>query len=612
MDAFWTFARRMLRYKRLIVLAMLFAALSAAGIGVGLVAIKPVLDIVLGGESQQAVGLPELLTRLDHDSPISGWVPNWLIDAAPDGPFTAVVVILSALAVLTVLGATANFLHQYFALTVVHRTIADVRRQAFATLVHMPLARVVAKGSGDAVSRVVNDTAHLAQGLNALLSKAVAQVTKGLGALLAALILNWPLTLAALVIAPLLVTVIRKLGKRIRRAARGALESQAGLLHASTEAMQGLRVVKVHTAERYEQGRFHKINKEFLRQQLRVRTARAIASPLVEVLSIFAVGALTLGAVWLILEGRLEKSEFLLTLAALAFAGGSLKPLTGLVNDIQQSGAAADRLAQLLASEPEPGHGAALPKLPRHAESIELRDVRFTYPNAQSPAIDGVSIRVQRGQTVAVVGPNGSGKSTLLALVPRLFDPQGGSVLIDGRDVREFGVRSLRRQIGVVTQETVLFRATIRDNIAYGASNVSMDRVLDAARQAHAHEFISKLPDGYDTMCGERGLTLSGGQRQRIAIARAILRDPAILILDEATSMIDAESEAKITQAIAEFARGRTSLVVAHRLSTVLGADTIIVMDRGRVIDQGSHDELMRRCEVYSQIARRQLIPAAS
>ncbi|MFI4896446.1 MAG: ABC transporter ATP-binding protein, partial [Phycisphaerales bacterium JB059] len=430
--------------------------------------------------------------------------------------------------------------------------------------------------------------------------------------LLAALILNWPLTLAALILAPLLVTVIRKLGKRIRRAARGALESQAGLLHASTEAMQGLRVVKVHTAERYEQGRFHKINKEYLRQQLRVRTARAITSPLVEVLSILAVGALTLGAVWLILEGRLEKSEFLLTLAALAFAGGSLKPLTGLVNDIQQSGAAADRLAQLLASQPEPGHGARLPKLPRHAESIELRDIRFTYPGADAPALDHVSIRVDRGQTVAVVGPNGSGKTTLLALVPRLFDPDSGSVLIDGRDVRDYAVRSLRRQIGVVTQETVLFRASIRDNIAYGATDVSEQRILEAARQAHADEFIQNLPDGYDTICGEQGLTLSGGQRQRIAIARAILRDPAILILDEATSMIDAESEAKITTAIAEFARGRTSLVVAHRLSTVLGADRIVVMDHGRLIDQGSHDELMQRCEIYSQIARRQLIPAAS
>ncbi|MFI4897701.1 MAG: ABC transporter transmembrane domain-containing protein, partial [Phycisphaerales bacterium JB059] len=181
MDAFWTFARSMLRYRRLVILAMLFAALSAAGVGVGLVTIKPVLDIVLGGESGRAVGLPELLQKLDTESPISGWVPNWLIDAAPEGPFTAVVVILCGLGLLTVLGATANFLHQYFALTVVHRTVANVRRKAFGTLVHLPLAQVVAQGSGDSVSRVVNDTAHLAQGLNALLSKAVAQVTKGLG-----------------------------------------------------------------------------------------------------------------------------------------------------------------------------------------------------------------------------------------------------------------------------------------------------------------------------------------------------------------------------------------------------------------------------------------------
>ncbi|MEZ6242798.1 MAG: ABC transporter ATP-binding protein [Phycisphaerales bacterium] len=610
MDSFWSFARRMLRYRSLVVAGFVCAFLSAGGLGVGIVAVKPVLDIVLGDGSQNAKGLPEIARELNTDSLIAGWIPEGFIDALPHGPFTAIVIILAGLGVLAVLGALANFLHQYYALTVVHRTVANVRREAFSTVIHLPLKEVVAQGSGDAISRIVNDTSQLAQGLNALLSKTVAQVTKGLAAFLAAFVLNWPLTLGALIVAPLLYTVIRKLGKRIRRAARRALESQAGLYHAATEALQGLRVVKVHTAERYEQGRFHKINKEFLRQQLRVRTARAIASPLVEVLAIFAVGTLTLAAVWLILEGRLEKSEFLLSISALGVAGASLKPVTGLVNDIQQSAAASDRLQRLLAAEPEPGHGAQLPKLPRHAESIAFEDVAFTYPGGATRALDGVSLTIEHGQSIAFVGPNGSGKTTLLSLVPRLFDPERGRVLIDGEDIANYAVRSVRRQIGVVTQETILFRGTIRDNIAYGSSNVTEERIRDAAARAGADEFIEKLPDGYDTICGDQGLTLSGGQRQRLAIARAILRDPAILIMDEATSMIDSESEGRISAAVAGFARGRTCLIVAHRLSTVMGADSIVVMDAGRVVDQGSHDELLDRCEIYRQLAKRQLVPA--
>jgi subfamily B ATP-binding cassette protein MsbA len=221
-----------------------------------------------------------------------------------------------------------------------------------------------------------------------------------------------------------------------------------------------------------------------------------------------------------------------------------------------------------------------------------------------------VDLVVRHGERVAVVGPNGSGKSTLLSMVPRLFDPDegDGAVLIDGRDIREVSIRSLRRQIGVVTQETVLFRGTIRENIAYGADDAGDERIIAAARRARAEEFIAAMPGGYDAMVGERGLTLSGGQRQRLAIARAILRDPAILILDEATSMIDADSEAKIAEAIADFTRGRTCLIVAHRLSTVIGADRIVVMDRGRIVDEGRHAELLARCEVYRLIARRQLV----
>jgi ATP-binding cassette, subfamily B, bacterial MsbA len=330
-------------------------------------------------------------------------------------------------------------------------------------------------------------------------------------------------------------------------------------------------------------------------------------------------------------------------LGSLGIAGASLKPLTGILNDIQQSAGAAARLREVLALESEPGHGNRLPVLARHQKSIEFENVSLTYPGGGAPALTSISLKIAHGQTVAFVGPNGSGKTTLLALVPRLFDPDdapataapelqlpaltsdatgpicaGGRVLIDGHDIREYSVRSLRRQIAVVTQETVLFKGTIRSNIAYGAGNVDDARITDAARRARAEEFIKEKPGGYDSLIGENGSGLSGGQRQRLAIARAILRDPAILILDEATSMIDADSESKIAEAIADFVSGRknaeggrassrTCLIVAHRLSTVVNADRIVVMDAGRIVDQGTHRELLGRCPVYRLIARTQL-----
>jgi len=607
MSPFWTFAKGMLRDRTALAGAVAFAFISAGGLGAGLVAIKPILENLLepGGKS-----LPDMLREADAHKVVAGRIPDSLINALPTDPFQGLVLVIVGLGLLTVIGGSANFLHMYLSMTVVQRTVTRMRRDLFHKVIRLPLKDIVTEGPSDTISRIVNDTVAVGGGLSALVSKALAQATKGIAGFFAALVIDWRLTMVSLIVAPLLYTVIRKLGKRIRRASRAALERQSGLYAATAEALQGLRVVKVHTTERYESGRFHRINKEAMKQALRVRTARALASPLVEVLTIIVLGALSLVAFKAILDGALEPESFIAVFIALGVAGAALKPLTGLSNDIQQSAAAADRVMSLLSAKPEPGHDSALERLPRHAGSIEFRGVRFAYPNALRPAIDGVSLRVEHGETIAVVGPNGCGKTTLLALVPRLFEPQEGRIEIDGRDISTVSVRSLRRQIGVVTQETVLFRGTVRSNIAYGAENATEDRILNAARRARADEFISRLPKGYDTPVGEQGLTLSGGQRQRIAIARAILRDPAILILDEATSMIDADSEAKIAEAVTEFATGRTCLIVAHRLSTVMSADRIVVMDAGKIVDIGRHEELLDRCEVYQLIARKQLVPA--
>lgn len=602
MDDFWTLARRMLRYRGLLVCAVLAAVVSAGGLGAGIVGVGPILEIVL----EEGRSLPQIVTGWNAHNLVGGRIPQAWIDALPTEKFTAVLWIVVALGVLTLVGATANFFHAYFSMTIVERTIARLRRELFASVVHQPLWSLARGGSSDAISRIVNDPQALGMGLTALLSKATAQLTKGVAALVAAFVIDWRLTLVSLIVAPLLYTVIRKLGKRIRRAARAALVSQAELYGSAAEAIQGLRVVKVHTNERYECGRFHRINKRVLSELLRVRYARSLASPLVEVLAIFSLGALCLVAIKAIEEGKLDPSDFLLSIGALGIAGASLKPLTGLVTDMQQSAGAAGRIRQMLAVQPEQPGAKQCPRLARHQRSIRFEHVRLQYPNTDRPAVDGVSLEIPHGQTVAFVGPNGCGKTSLLSLVPRLFDPGEGRVQIDDVDVSTVNLRSLRQQIGVVTQETVLFRQSVRDNIAYGAGGVSEEGIIDAARRAHAHAFISALPRGYDTVLGDQGSTLSGGQRQRIAIARAILRDPAILILDEATSMIDAESESAIAAAIAGFSRGRTCLIVAHRLSTVVGADRIVVMDAGRIVDQGTHADLMARCGLYQQLVQHQ------
>ncbi len=637
-DAFWPYAKRMLRYRWLVLPALVFAALSAVGMGAGLAALKPVIDSLLTDKpillADIAAGAnAKIPTRLPH-------IPQSVIDALPTRPFDAVLWIVIGVGVLTIIGATCNFLHAYLSLTVISRTVANIRREAFHGVVHLPLKTVLKAGPSDLVSRIVYDTATLGQGFNALLSKSVAQVTKGLASIIVAFCIDWRLALGALVAAPIVAIIIRKLGKRIRRASRRALESQAGLYQSAGEVLSGLRVVKVYTNERSEEGRFHRTNKDVVARELKVRTARALASPLVETVTIFVLGALSLIAVKAILDKHLEPMDAIYVLAALGVAGASLKPLTGFVNDIQQASAAAARLQELMGMEPEPGHDAKLPKMARHARSVEFDGVSLTYPGAERPALAGVSMVIEHGKTIAFVGPNGCGKTTLLSLIPRLFDPDAGRVLIDGQDIRDFGVRSVRGQIGVVTQETVLFRGSIRDNIAYGSSGVTEERLRDAARRARAEEFILQKPEGYDFIVGEGGSGLSGGQRQRIAIARAILRDPAILILDEATSMIDSESEHKIAEAIAEFVgakasrgvsapsspepaqplsantngthaiskRGRTCLIVAHRLSTVIDADAIVVMDYGKIVDTGTHAELLGRCGIYQSLVANQMI----
>ena len=595
----------MFRRRATVAWAFFFAMISAGGLGMGLLSLGPMLRSILKDDS--LVAQAQAFNQKDH------WltIPQGLIAKLPTDRFQGVLLIIGLIAFLTVFGGIANFMHQFISQTLATTTIARIRRDVFRHVVHMPLTRVIQRGPSEFIARMIRDTAELQRGLIALVSKSVTHVLKGIAAFIAALIIHWPLTLAATIAAPLMAIVLRKLGKRIRRGTRGSLEAQEGLLRVATETLHGLRAVKANTGERQVGNWFHRINKKVVSAELRVRTARALTAPLAETLAVLVIGGLAIAAAKLIIEGNLPIEKFILALGALAVAGASFRPVAGLVNEMQAASAPAGRLADILAEQREAPRAMKMPKLPAHCQSIELDAVTMIYPGADRPALENVSLTIEHGQRVAIVGPNGSGKTTLVSLIPRLLQPKAGRVLIDGVDINSVNLRSLRRQIGVVTQETVLFRGTIAQNIAFGAGSVSREQIVDAARRAHAEEFILEIPGGYEADIAEQGASLSGGQRQRLAIARAILRNPTILILDEATSQIDAESESLINKALAEFCQGRTSLLIAHRLSTVLNAERIVVMESGRIIADGKHEQLLRSCDLYQRLTQTQLIGTA-
>jgi subfamily B ATP-binding cassette protein MsbA len=601
---------------RLLILSLVFAAISAGGISAGLLGVKPVLDNMLGQHRTLADIARDANARI---APLA--IPDPVLSILPTEPYPSVVWIVIGLGLLTIVGAAANFLHQFFSLTLVIETIASIRERAFDRVIRLPLRTLAPnrQAPSDAISRIAVDTGVVALGLNSLVSKSLAQITRGFAGLVTAIILDWRVTLILCAVGPMLAIILRKTGKHIRRASHRALESQAGLYRTAAEALSGLRVVKVHTTESHEHARFTQLSQQIATHEKKIRFLRALATPLIELIVMVVVGVLVVITAKAILDNAMDKSAFLLVLAALGLAGTSLKPLTAFLNDIQQASAAVQRLAALMALPPEHNPARKLPPLPTHARSITFDNVSLRYQADAAPAVKNLSLSIPHGSTVAFVGPNGCGKTSLLALIPRLYDPDPfpdntppGRVLIDDTDISTVDLHSLRHQIAVVTQDTVLFNGTIRENIAYGMPNATDEQIKSAARRARAEEFILQKPKGYDEPLGERGSALSGGQRQRLAIARAILRDPAILILDEATSMIDSRSEHAIAEAIDEFVtrehHRRTCLVVAHRLATVISADLIVVMDQGSIVDQGKHHDLLTRCDLYKNLVSHQLI----
>ncbi len=539
---------------------------------------------------------------------------QWLTSFLPreqtaENKVKAVFLIMLVTGVTTVVRCIAKYFQDYEGQKIVEVAANHLREDVFERLTRMPIKVFADEKPSDMISRIVRDTVIMSTALRVLLGKALREPMNALAMLAVALYFDWKLTLVFLGAGPLVVVLFGTFGHKMKKATRRSLAASSQMLAKLQEAVAGLRIIKVYNQEQYEQRAFQDISKRLLRQLLNMSKVDAATQPVLEVLGMFAgCAALVVGMQWVATE-QLDGAEFLGLLILLGAAAESVRKTSDIWTKIQQANAAAERIFEVL-EQPVEIEKPEAPALPPVKQSIEFQDVTFSYPGTERPALDGIHLVVTAGHNVAVVGPNGSGKTTLANLLPRFYDPDAGRVLIDGRDIRDVTLRSLRSQIGMVTQQVISFNDTIAANIGYGRSGATREEIIAAAQRAYAHEFICRLPKGYDSMIGEQGVGLSGGQLQRIVIARAILKNPAILIFDEATSQIDADSEAKIHDAIEEIMQGRTTFIIAHRFSTVVAADVIVVMNEGRIVAQGQHEELMRTCPIYQALYETQLIKA--
>ena len=538
----------------------------------------------------------------------------WLMEPVLDEVFlnrneTMLLMVPLAVLAIALIKGVAGYLQGYIMAAVGQRIIADVQIDLFGHLMRADLAYFQQTTSGRLVSSFLND-ANL---LRDAVSKALTGIAKDslMLAFLVALMFHqdWRLAAVTFVIFPIAILPVRNLGRRARKASTETQERTGRFSAILTETLQAARHVKAYGMEGYESARAQDAIEARLRAIYKVVKTRAAASPIMETLGGIAVAAVIFYGGSRVIAGETTPGTFFSFMTALVMAYQPMKSLANLNTALQEGLAAAQRLFVMLDNEPEIKERSDAPPLQVTGGEIRFEDVTFVYTDGK-PALQNINLTVPSGRRVALVGSSGAGKSTLLNLIPRFYDPTSGRVLIDGQDIRETSLASLRANIGLVSQEATLFDDSVRANIAYGKPNATDDEIEGAARSAAADTFIRAIDGGYDGVVGESGTRLSGGQRQRIAIARAMLKDAPILLLDEATSALDSESERQVQDALAALMEGRTTLIVAHRLSTVIDADIIHVIDQGRIVESGSHVELIARAGVYARLYQTQATPS--
>jgi subfamily B ATP-binding cassette protein MsbA len=500
-----------------------------------------------------------------------------------------------ALVGVYLLKGVGSYVSSYLMADVGLRVVTDLRNALYHHILGQSAGFFAQRTTGQLMSRITNDVGQVQQAV----SETVGDLTRESLALVgyAALMfyLDARLAIVCMTGAPLIVYPLIRLGQRVRRTTRRSQEALEQLSHISAEAFTGHRIVKAFGTEAHESAKFSRASYQLFRTNMKVTAALSSLPPLMELLGGFGMAAALWYGAQQISSGRLTTGQIASFFAAAFLMYGPVKKLSRVNANLQQAIAACERIFDMLDTHTEVYEDPLAPPLPPFRRVIEFTEVGFGYDEEATRILRGVSFTVSAGQMVAIVGRSGAGKTTLVNLLPRFYDVSAGAIFIDGVDVRHVSLASLRQQIGMVTQETVLFDDTVATNIAYGSPQASRAEIEGAARAANAHDFIVTLPKGYDTMIGERGQRLSGGQRQRLAIARALLKNAPILVLDEATSALDTESELLVQEALANLMLNRTSFVIAHRLSTIRRADAIIVLERGRIVEVGRHDELLAR-----------------
>jgi ATP-binding cassette subfamily B protein len=509
--------------------------------------------------------------------------------------------VLSVIAI-AIFGAVSSYCEKYLTTNVGQWVMHDLRRVLYSHIQRLSLSFHDRKRTGDLISRVTTDIDAVQSMISQVLLGMLVNVLTLFGMMVVMLYLNWAFTVIALVVAPALFFVVYHYTHRIKNASRALRRQEGEVVSVLEEVLSSIRVVKAFAREDYEQKRFERESRESVEKALRARNFKAKLPPLVEVI----VAAGTCLVLWygarLVLSGALTAGELLVFLLYLGKMYKPMRELSKMTDTISKASVGWERIREVLENETQVRDLRGAKRAPTFKGRIEFNNVSFSYDGGETPVLSDLNLKIEPGQLAALVGPTGAGKTTIVSLLPRFYELTSGEIKIDGTDIRRYKQKSLREQISFVLQETLLFRATVAQNIAYGKPQATREEIIRAARLANADEFIDRMPDGYDTMIGERGLTLSGGQRQRITIARAIIRNSPILILDEPSAGLDAESEKLVFDALGNLMEGKTSIVIAHRLATVRSANVIFVVDQGRVVEQGTHDELLETGGLYSRL----------
>jgi subfamily B ATP-binding cassette protein MsbA len=531
----------------------------------------------------------------------------WLIQPALDGIFInkdeVLLVLLPIVIVGVALGkAVANYGQVYLMNYVGNQVVADVREGLFRHLLKMPMRFHDQQASGRLLSHILNDVSLMSSAVGGVLKDIFQQGLTFLVMVGVICYQNWRLALASAVVVPLSLHTMLTMGRRLRSLATRGQENVGDMTSLVQEALTGIRIVKAFGREDHEASRFGMRNRIYFRTLMKGVQVSSLSSSQMEVIGVLGVASIVWYGGYLVIHGSMTPGAFFSFLAAMFMAYSPIRRLSGANNMIQQALSAAERVFSVLDKKQEQQAEHAVLAMPRITQSIEFCQVTFSYEGIERHALSAIDLHIRAGEIVAFVGSSGSGKSTLVSLVPRFYDPIDGVIRVDGVNIKEYTLDSLRSQIGIVSQETVLFDDTVASNIRYGKESASDEEVIQAAKAAYAHDFIERLSEGYQSVIGEKGVKLSGGERQRLAIARAILRDPPILILDEATSALDSESERIVQLALSNLMKNRTTLVIAHRLSTIQKADRIVVMDKGRIVETGTHEELLRLGGVYKRL----------